>query len=454
MEQKRESPTFTLDLILVGLFCNLLSLEFILLQYILPAAGTLLLMHGFRNMGQECPYFRCGFLFSILRFILLAVELIVGSTIWFTAFSTHASAIWMGYCNLSVMFAILFCFWRGFGVIQKKSGTSTPSRAASLLLVWYAALTLLALFGDSGTILSLALLFLLVLLFVQLIRQSAALTEGNYTIVLPSFRISCTAVTVICISTLLLCMTTGYVLFDQYPMDWALGQTPEADENLLELGFPVEILTDLREEDIAACQGATLVHVEEETVTNGQLMSMRITHVAVKLPETQNGSCWRIFHHFLWLEPPTHYGADTLQLIPTSQNGAYWQVTSEYTGQLLYDGDVFFYSAPYYRLEESTYESWNDFYVQNFITIEAFGEFSFPRGGSNYRGYISYEMFVPDENVTYLVTSGVNYIHQGSSVQFPVMTAKARQMSGTLFSSSGPFHKVRGILQFVPNDVT
>ena len=61
----------------------------------------------------------------------------------------------------------------------------------------------------------------------------------------------------------------GYTFFTRLPMDWQpdapVSQEAEAiRQELRDLNFPEEVLQDLSEEDLLACQGATRVVVQQK----------------------------------------------------------------------------------------------------------------------------------------------------------------------------------------------
>ena len=78
-----------------------------------------------------------------------------------------------------------------------------------------------------------------------------------------------------------------------------------------------------------------------------------------------------------------------------------------------------------------------------------FAEFSFPRRAENQRGYVSY--VIDELNDGYIIDSWINYTHQDYFFQYPVLTAKDKQMQGG-FDRSGCFFTVQDALQFYPND--
>ena len=117
--------------------------------------------------------------------------------------------------------------------------------------------------------------------------------------------------------------TLGYLFGSSYRMDWQpvdtseQAQTETIRQQLLDLGFPEDVLNDLTPEDIAACDGALrVVSVTEDhpfndgrTVSHKQsdgeggvvsvldtvydVKELRLTSVGVQLPGAQE--TWRVY---------------------------------------------------------------------------------------------------------------------------------------------------------------
>ncbi len=108
------------------------------------------------------------------------------------------------------------------------------------------------------------------------------------------------------------------------------------------------------------------------------------------------------------------------------------------------------FAAPYYSLENKTYTS-NKPYTPDSIfwgeqtSTDVFATFSMPKDGENYRGYIAYPILEMQDG--YTISSWVNYTHQRSRFQYPVMTAMEKRMSNSN-NSAGAFITVCEELQF------
>ena len=238
-------------------------------------------------------------------------------------------------------------------------------------------------------------------------------------------------------------------------MDWQpleetqTAETAEIKTHLLDLGFPESILSDLAEEDLAACAGALRVDVasnvysptrKNEKTSMGK--RLRITDIAVQVPG--ENETWVIIHHFLWEKGPEYFGTDCLQVWPAYQNDSFgWSWYDGPTGRLLYDRDGQTYTAPYYFLGEATGTD-TGFMFSGTARTDIFAGFSLPREGENRRGYLTYTMINVDD--ARAIISDFNYTHQHTWFQYPATTALQAQMNARASNFLGPF--AREVTQF------
>ena len=76
---------------------------------------------------------------------------------------------------------------------------------------------------------------------------------------------------------------------------------------------------------------------------------------------------------------------------------------------------------------------------------DLFATFSLPSRGENQRGYISYGIVMARPG--YIIDSWINYTHQRSRFQYPVLTARENRKQGG-WNTSGTFVLVQNALQF------
>lgn len=425
--------------ILWGLALVMVTLKFWNLDVILPAIGVLLMMLGYRALARENRWFKAGFVLAFLRMLWLVVHIFLDSTVYSSAFGENNAAVLGTYAVLAVGFAQLICLRGGIRAVQKKAGLQPHSGSANALLVFYLIISLLAFINFQGFTVWLLLIAYICILR-GLFRLSRELDEAGYTISPAPPLFSDRFLVFSYAATIALLLAVGIGFFGQYPMEWSAVKPQSSSveslrAELLELGFPENILNDLTDEEILACEGAEKVFVdtEDHPVNDGyetsertsqgmhlytayDVYELRITAVAVQ-PAEQDGD-WVFFHHFQWIVDPGYRGTDGMQFWPAYHIEEGWAKGGHLSGRLLYDGDSTTLTAPYHSLGEVTGTSQNMFFGEVTGT-DIIATFSLPRGGENCRGYVCYTARIIDPG--WIIDSWCNYYYQ-ESLWFPFRT--------------------------------
>ena len=189
----------------------------------------------------------------------------------------------------------------------------------------------------------------------------------------------------------------GYTCFGAYHMEWTTAnetQDPACEEikaHLLSLGFPEDILHDLKEEDILACKNArqVLLNQSDDLLRDGdgRLQLDGGSRTGTGRPVEGDPS-------FLmeWKSGLSRDRSSTDQSgISGTERGL--DLPGELTGQVLYDKDGTSYTADYASCRTKHYDTGQNFPFygsQQYASI--FAEFSLPRSGENCRGYVAYEI--------------------------------------------------------------
>lgn len=440
--------------ILTGIALTSITLNFFWLNYLLPAIGMALMLLGFRALRRENRWLGLCFGITVFRAVYLYAGLILNSTIWFSLVSSSPVVYGLSVLNLALTYVQLLCLWGGFRAVQRKAGLPPHAGSAVALLIWYGITGLLAALRYSGLILPLVMLVCYILILRSLWKLSKELDQAGYAIRPAPVRIEdgivAVAITILLVGGCLL----GWLLGSKYPMGWQAANpaehsgVEEIKAQLLELGFPDDVLQDLTAEDIAACDGALRVvtDVHDHSVDNSEKEPLRITGVAVELPGQRER--WMIFHHFLWTADPGFYGTESIQLWPAQHLSKGWESAGALTGRVLYDKDGTTYTAPYYYLGQQTFTSESIFWEDQTST-DLFAAFSMPETGENYRGYVAYPVSKLRDG--YIMDSWFNYTHQRTALQYPAMTAMEFQMSGA-WDGNGPFRTIQDAPQFYPTE--
>ena len=463
--------------VLFGMALCAVTLNFWCLNYILPAIGTVLLLLGFRALRQENRWLGGCFAVTVVRTAYFFATLILNTTILQSAVFTPAVTTALTAANAVLLLALYFCFWRGLLAVQTKVGLPARAGGALALIVWHALVCVLAAVQYGGWVVPIAMLVGYVCILRSLYRLSGALDEAGYAIAPKPVRVTDRCLVLVIAAVLGIGCTLGYLFGGSYRMDWqpvdasTQAQTETIRQQLLDLGFPEAVLNDLTPEDIAACDGALRVVTETEDypVNDGRnvlweaynekneryyvqdtvydVKELRLTGVAVQLPGAQE--TWRVYHHFLWTTDPGFYGTEVLQIWPADENMQDgWRFAGDVTGRVLYDRDGQTFTASYHTLGRQTYTADSVFFGQR-TNSDLFAAFSMPRHAESARGYVAYTAAAVQSGC--LLNSWINYTHQQSWLQYPVVTAQTHRMTCTQ-SNGGAFRTVQDALQFYPAD--
>ena len=462
-----------MERVLFGLALCMVTLNLWCLNYILPAIGTVLLLLGFRTLRQENPWLRGCFVCAVLRAACVFPSLILNTTILpGDACRSAAAAV-----SAALMLALLLCFWQGLRAVRRKAGLPAQGGGAGALLAWYVLMCILAAVHYTGLLVPIAMLVGYVCILRSLFRLSRALDEAGYAITPQPVRVTDRCLVLVIAAVLGIGCTLGYLFGGSYRMDWqpvdasTQAQTAAIRQQLLDLGFPEEVLNDLTPEDIAACDGALRIVTETENypVNDGRnvlweaynekneryyvqdtvydVKELRLTGVAVQLPGERE--TWMVFHHFLWTTDPGFYGTEAIQIRPACRSiPEGWAATGDATGRVLYDRGGQTFAAPYASLGAQTFTA-NTVLWGEQTNTDLFAAFSLPQHGEHCRGYVAYS--TTEARDGYILSSGVYYTHQQSWLQYPVVTAMEKRLT-TTWGDSGAFRTVQDALQFFPAD--
>ena len=444
-----------MDRILLGFAFQGITLHFLLLQYILPAIGSVLLVLGFRSLRRENLWFRLCYVISLFNLALTLVTLVANATIYGGAVREYL----LGYTIplLGVDLCQYLFFWLGFRAVRKKAGLAPGAASAFALLVWNAIICWLGLLevGNMPLLIGGIILLLYICILRCLWTLSTQLEEAGYAVQAAPVRVEDGLLVKAFAGVLALGLVVGYAVFDSYPMEWTPAVETghqEIRDHLVDLGVPEQVVSDLTEEDLLACAGAVEVVMDQRyhsltdgmtTESTGEGEELLMTHAALRLDE----KTWKIIHHFQWVVHPGFRGTENIQFWSADRDSEGWESAREWTGQLLYDKEGQTFTAPCYSLEPVTYDYSSWFSGQQTVT-DVFAAFSLPNEGENHRGYGSYTVRMMEENCW--ANSYMNYTHQKSRVQYPVQRAVEHSKSGGW--SNYKFREIQDSVLFLVED--
>lgn len=418
-------------LICWGIALTSITLNFLNLQYILPAVGAMLLCLGFRSLRRENGWFRQCYVLSILLALYRgATDLLLA-----TPLAADLSGGWsylLGLLGWLVSLWLLFALWRALKAVFLRAELPAKTRAAGGMVICYFLLFLLALVNASGWLLLLPVLILWICLLTGLFKTSRALDHAGYAIQPAPVRLSNGRVLAVSLGALLLAVLACLLIFSRYPVEASPTQLEtgqkELRQELLGLGFPEEVLADLTDQEVALLDGADAVTVENEPGgfwpnSEDEIDRLSIYFIQVELPEDMV----RYFFWFSWDEGPSSRLRESLEIIPDWTHEAILP-PSAFQGRLLWEADGHLYQSPLSGGYGSQTQSSIFFGASSHQSFRV--NFSLPRRGEHIRGYVTYEARIqfPDELVYY--NAEVRYVRQERWLSYPWETPIQHQLDG------------------------
>ena len=437
-------------LVLWGMGLTTITFNFLYLDMILPALGGILLVLGFRTLRQENRALQWCWRLSI------AIAAVRSASFVLAALPVDVKSI-PAYAVMAMTFALYCCLWRGMVGVSRAAGAEKPAApAAGALVIFYAVICALAFLELSGWLAVLPLLIAYIVILRNLVKLARSLADTGYAIHAAPVRLPSTAVLWGYLGLTLAAVLLAMFLGQRYPMNWQVRDDAPQDETiraeLLDLGFPEQVLDDLTAEEAAHMSGAVKVYTETEPLYEDETYREVTTSVwnedppprweyssAEKQPDGSYRYTYRVYdlyegfvtHVVVLVEEAgrqravvLHYAAidrpfgdclaEGMEIWPVWQgNEESWSPGGWYSGRLLCEKDGQSYAADFYSVESGSYETTNIFgTTQNTGMI---AEWSRMRRGENTRAYLLYdaEMLTPELPSLY---SWCNYVRQTKPV--------------------------------------
>lgn len=409
-----------------GIALKTLTLQLLYLDDILPTLGCILLVLGFRTLRQENEALRWAYGLSIAAAVmrsvcavLQALPVDVGRT--------------FGYADGALMLGLLIALWRGMIGVSRAAGAEKPSApAAGALAVFYAVLIPLALIGLEGWLLVLPVLVVYLVILRNLVKLFRSLENTGYAIHAAPVHLPTAAVLWGYLGLTLAAVVLTMLLGQRYPMNWQPRDDAPQDAairaELLELGFPQDVLDDLTAEEVARMSGAVKVYTETQTnydknacremttdkwytttPTNWQYYRTTVeadgthrytyriydvpvsvmTHTAVELPGQQGLRRYIILHHVRYGGASGFRGTEGLQIWPVWEVEANWFAGDWVSGRVLCSRDGQPCAADFHALEGGLQQTTGFFGTEWRRRITA--RWTYPPGGDDRRAYVLYD---------------------------------------------------------------
>ncbi len=257
-----------------GLALITITLNFLGLDIILPAAGTALLWLGLAPLRRENGGFRfayaCAALYAILRLTAILLQA-TPLDHWITGligqeWHTTTGPVPLYYALRVVLLQLVLVLavgglWQGVKGVFRQARQKPRTAAAGGLVVLETLMIPMVLIGLEGWLLVGPILILWVCLIVSLRKISKSLDQAGYALKPAPMCVSGGLALGLWLGLHLLIIAALPLLFSRLPVNIQTS-TPAADSNspirvqLLELGFPEDILSRLDDSELARFEGA------------------------------------------------------------------------------------------------------------------------------------------------------------------------------------------------------
>ena len=421
-----------ISLVTWGFLMTSFTLNFLLLQYILPTIGVCLLYLGFRSMRKGNRWFYAAWILSGIRLLWQMAQLMILAT---PINSFDKNNMVLGTILVVLQLGLLLAFRIATRTTLYKEGIK-PDRDPTLgLIVWTILIGICALSSLAN---SWIIFIPLIIFYLAMIRSlykvgddmGAVADEFIEASVRVGSQLAVWGYLIICFVLVMLCSVFANHTPPAASVQASITES-EMRTKLIKLGFPEDVMEDISDADIAQLSDA--FHVEyvsevlnfdqrntstqESSNVNRNLLSgnnLQASTVYVELPDNY----LYVFVHFMW------------------KNGnAYWQDVFTIEGEKnfeLLDGVLLFqkrgtdYTAPISQLkcEEVATNGWFGADVSRPIS----GTVSYPFASEKQRGYVFYRLQLPSEQ--YYGGNLFNYMHNSLPFQFPYKQAEDRIRMG------------------------
>ena len=443
-----------MQMVLCGIGLTTITLRVLYLHIILPAVGAMLLVLGFRTLRRENRPLGWCYGLAIAAAALRGVNTVLAALPVDTGNA-------MAYGIMVVTMALYICLWRGMVAVSRSAGAKKPAApAAGALAVFYAVMSVLAYIGLEGWLLVLPLLAVYIMILRNLVKLSRSLTDTGYAIHAAQVRLPGWTVLWSCLGLTLAAVLLAMLLGQRHPMDWQPQDDAPRDaairQELLTLGFPEEVLDDLTAEEIARMAGAKAVFVNADKLYNQteyreivlehylgedplrmlrydrtittkhddgtrsytyiyrafDTLEQTMTHVAVELPEEQEGTRYIVLHHLRCEELPKSRYTEGLTIWPVWQGESQWTPGTWYSGRVLCTRQGQAQTAALHGLEYADRTVTSFFGTQRQATVTA--QWTRPAGGEDVRAYVLYDALLQTDGG--LLSSWATYSRQTAPV--------------------------------------
>ena len=259
--------------IVLGLCLTCFTLNFLYLQYLLPAIGALQLYLGFRALRKNNQWFQLAFVISICKVVFLSGNLILNTTPY-SGFLSSPRAL-LSTCLTLTLFPVFRQALRQAAGDVGQSMTRDPLLWAT---VWYGVLIALALFwAQPGWLVSIAIVYAFYRIIKSLLHVSEELADWGYAVQAAPVRVTSKFLSLMygisLVAAILACsLVFAHTSLEAEPIEQTFTiQEEDIRAHLLDLGMPQKFLDYLPPEELEQLSGASACQYLPNDTKNTQM---------------------------------------------------------------------------------------------------------------------------------------------------------------------------------------
>lgn len=440
-----------ISLITWGFALTSFTLNFFLLQYILPTLGVMLMYLGFLSLRKVNQWFFVAWIIVIIKLIWQSAYLIVNAT---PINILYKNNMVIGTVVIIIQLALLFVFRKALSTVFRQSGI-TPARDPILapiiwtILIAVCALTPLAYIW----IVYIPIIFFYIIMIRSLYKIGDDLSCVAHAFVNApvklSNKIALWGYMIWCLILVMIsCIYVNHIALDE--SEQALISDSDTRAELMELGFPKDILNVISDKDISMLSGAIHVEYSSESLAFDPVQVTSKTGPNIYTTRSKPGDC-NLQASTVYIEFPDNL-LYVLVHFDWMDSKAYWQdgftIMGEegfelLNGVLLFKKDGVDYTAPIPRLKCELVTSYSMFGANESRQIS--GAVSYPYGSEHQRGYVFYRLQIQNER--WVGSNILNYLHYSHPFQFPYDETEKRILNGNIFNDNMKQHHTNFKLQ-------
>ena len=369
-----------------GLCLTSFTLGVAYLQYLLPAIGTVQLYLGFRSLRHSNRWFRIAWYASICKACLLFISDILIATPW-------GVLPWNIWPLLTITTALALFLSLHVGLVQAARDVGQPvfRRPALWAAMWYTVLLVIGFFSSElGTLAALPILVVFIAILNSLCKARDELENWGYAVNVSPVKLGGRWFAALYLGSLLLAvlLTSGaanHIAMPSYEQAFDSVETDSTEADLLNLGFPEDLLARLPAEELLRLENAYFCSVDRDgnTAEAGSkhgIQAIRFDTVYVQI----SPHSVRVYEFFNFREDTLRTNFKTMTMLEPTHSAQISDITGGISWTI--DGTAYRSQLP---ISNQTYSSM--FFGSSLLPSSIFSYPFFSRDRAGYMAYTSYE---------------------------------------------------------------